>query len=99
MALLALGTALAGWVWRERGLAMQRWRILSLYLWLTPAGWVPMGLMAAITGWPFDGIWATALGLSTGSFAWNGYAAAFGLRLPGMPALAPAQPAAQGQRS
>jgi hypothetical protein len=99
MALLALGTAVAGWVWREQGLAMQRWRVLSLYLWLTPAGWVPMGLMAAITGWPFDGIWATALGLSTGSFAWNGYAAAFGLRLAGMPALANTPAPAQGQRS
>jgi hypothetical protein len=64
-------------------------RTLSLMCWLMPAMWAPFAGLLSFTGWPASPIITATLTLSGGFFAWHGFASAFGLPMPGVPAPAP----------
>lgn len=85
----SLAWSLAGMLWRGTSRVQTNWRILGLMNGLTPAVWLPYALGLALTGWPADTITTGVLTLSWGFFAWHGFATAFGLPLPGVPATAP----------
>lgn len=85
----SLAWSLAGMLWRGTSRVQTNWRILGLMNGLTPAVWLPYALGLALTGWPADTITTGVLTLSWGFFAWHGFATAFGLPLPGVPATTP----------
>lgn len=85
----SLAWSLAGMLWRGTSRVQTNWRILGLMNGLTPAVWLPYALGLALTGWPADTITTGVLTLSWGFFAWHGFATAFGLPMPGVPATTP----------
>jgi Predicted membrane protein (DUF2306) len=85
----SLAWSLAGMLWRGHSRVQTSWRILGLMNGLTPAVWLPYALGLALTGWPADTITTGVLTLSWGFFAWHGFATAFGLPMPGVPATTP----------
>lgn len=84
-----LAWSVASMLWRGHSRVQTNWRILGLMNGLTPAVWLPYALGLALTGWPADTITTGVLTLSWGFFAWHGFATAFGLPMPGVPATTP----------
>jgi hypothetical protein len=63
-------------------------RTLSLMSWLMPAVWAPIAGLLSFTGWPASPVITATLTLAGGFVAWHGFASAFGLPMPGVPAPA-----------
>ena len=88
-AALGLGLCAAGLVWRKALPVHTPMRTLSLMSWLMPALWAPTALALSMTGWPASAVITATLTICAGFFMWHGFASAFGLPMPGVPATAP----------
>jgi len=87
--IMGLLISVSGMVWRQTGPAHTPVRVLSLMSWLMPAMWAPMAWALSWTGWPAGAVLTATLTLCAGLFAWHGFASAFGLPMPGVPAPTP----------
>lgn len=84
LALCAMGLC-----WRKALPVHTPLRTLALMSWLTPAVWAPFAGLLWFTGWQASPVITATLTLSGGFVAWHGFASAFGLPMPGVPAPSP----------
>jgi hypothetical protein len=88
-ALMGLCLVCAGLIWRQAKAVHTPARVLSLLSWLMPAMWAPVMGALSLTGWSASASLTATLTICAGYFMWNGFASAFGLPMPGVPAAAP----------